>query len=1016
MSSTGVDKKVRAEVKQYADCQVMFEKDGYYFVKTAEGVTGFTQPKNVEILTESNLLLGDVNYDGVVEESDNTIILEYLTRHDSTLCKIIADVNLDGSVDVKDCNYLLRVQNGKLVEDHVGRPLSEVYRLLGDVDKDGDITESDGRKVLSDITHETDDNIKFGDVNFDKKLSVMDCRIIVKYANDNTTNEYIGKPATDFYTVLGDIDGNGQVTTADAELLSTSIANNSTITDKKKKAADVNLDGIIDTKDVDAINSFLNGSALNEYIGKEICIFDEIANVVPTTVPITDNKVEIETTEPTTIPVTQPTNQTNEEISELMIGDVDGDGKITITDATLIQLYVAERIASFPAQDKIKPTTPTNPVIVNPTEPPTTIPIVTEPPKIEVDSIRLPESIQITVDDNAAVNYQLLPENTTEKRLSWLSTDESVATVTNEGVVTGKKVGETKIFAVATNGIRASVLVTVKEKYIPVESVSVNNPNPAPVNSGTGIQLSASISPNNATDKGLEWTSSNPDVASVDGNGYVTTKTAGTVTITATSSSSSIKSTTTVKVNQVTSYIANGNYCFKLKGTNSYLDHQGGGTHGTNVHLWSGDGDSNANQKIKLERIDDNRYKLWSATATNLMLDVNRGNSYSDPLKIGLNVDIWENNDWEAQEWLFTKTYDGYYIIRLNMLQEGAMEASGTNNGDNIFYGTYNCDNDRQKWELVNTSEYHIPETKAWVCNTGDIGNVHVRSGPGSSYTSIGGFNEGQEVTIIGDTGAEWLKVRGANRHNGETIEGYSHRDYYTTASAPTVRERDAWIYNTSPIGNVNVRQGPDTGYNSIGGFNEGQKITVIGELSGSWYNVRGTDRHSGNTIEGYTHSDYVTFDDPGDNPIPQPHTDGITKQDGVNWAYNHIGQSIDTDGRYGAQCKDFVNAYTQELFGVTFPGNANALIWDSLPAGWTRIQNYAEFVPEPGDIAIWDAWAQSDVGHTSIIVSANVNTFESIDQNWYNANRRTGSPAAKVTHNYTNPKFWGVLRPPFKG
>ena len=211
-----------------------------------------------------------------------------------------------------------------------------------------------------------------------------------------------------------------------------------------------------------------------------------------------------------------------------------------------------------------------------------------------------------------------------------------------------------------------------------------------------------------------------------------------------------------------------------------YLDHQGGGTHGTNVLVWEGDGNSNKNQKIKLERIDDNRYKLWSAVSTNLMLDVNRGNSYSDPLKIGLNVDIWENNDWEAQEWLFTKTYDGYYIIRLNMLQDGAMEASGTNNGDNIFYGTYNCDNDRQKWELVNTSEYHIPETKAWVCNTGDIGNVHVRSGPGSSYASIGGFNEGQEVTIIGDTNAEWLKVRGANRHNGETIEGYSHRDYYS--------------------------------------------------------------------------------------------------------------------------------------------------------------------------------------------------------------------------------------------
>lgn len=884
MSSTGVDKKVRAEVKQYADCQFLFEKDGYFFVKTADGVTGFTQPKNVEILTESSLLLGDVNFDGVVDESDNTIIVEYLTKQNSAVCKIVADVNLDGLVNVDDCNYLLRTHNGKLVEDHVGRPLSEVNNLFGDINNDGVINQSDCDFFAKALSRGYEIDKKRSDLNFDKKVNVNDANYLLRYINGNVTDKHIGKPAADFYTILGDIDGNGQVTTADAEILTTAIANSSTMTDKKKKSADVNLDGTIDSQDVDAINSFLNGSALNEYIGKETCIFDEISNVVPTTASETENKTEAQITEPTTISMTQPTDQPNEEISELMLGDVDGNGKITIADATLIQKYVAELIDRFPAQDKVLPTSPaetTQPVtIVDPTEPPTTIPIVTEPPKVEVDSIRLPESIQITVDDNAAVNYQLLPENATEKHLSWLSSDESIATVTNDGVVTGKKVGETKIFAVATNGIRASVLVTVKEKYIPVESVSVNNPNPAPVNSGTGIQLSASVSPNNATDKGLEWTSSNPDVASVDGNGYVTTKTAGTVTITARSTSSGKKSEAIIKVNQVTSYIPNGNYCFKLKGTNMYLDHQGGGTHGTNVHLWSGDGDSNANQKIKLERIDDNRYKLWSATASNLMLDVNRGNSYSDPLKIGLNVDIWENNDWEAQEWLFTKTYDGYYIIRLNMLQEGAMEASGTNNGDNIFYGTYNCDNDRQKWELVNTS---ILETKMWVCNTGDIGNVHVRSGPGSNYASIGGFNEGQEVTVIGDTNAEWLKVRGANRHNGETIEEYSHRDYYTP------------------------------------------------------------------------------------NPPSTPHTDGPTKQDGVNWANNHIGQSVDTDGMYGAQCKDFVNAYTQELFGVTFPGNANALIWDSLPAGWTRIQNYAEFVPEPGDIAIWDGWGSNPYGHTEM-------------------------------------------------
>lgn len=931
MSSTGVDKKVRAEVKQYADCQFLFEKDGYYFVKTMEGVTGFTQSKNVEILTESSLLLGDVNFDGVVNESDNNIIVEYLTRQNSAVCKIVADVNLDGLVNVDDCNYLLRTQNGKLVEDHVGRPLSEVNNLLGDINNDGFINQSDCDFFVKALSRGYEIDKKRSDLNFDTKVSVNDANYLLRYINGNVTDEHIGKPAADYYTVIGDVNGDSRVTNADAELLTTVISNSSSLTEKKKKASDVNSDGAVDNADVIAINNFLAGNVLDDKIGKEICIFDETENVVPTTVQVTENEISPATSSPVVQPVDKektelliadvngdgeitisdatfvqlyiaekinkfPAPDKNKE-SKFLMGDVNGDGDITISDVTFIQLYIAEKINRFPAQDKI-----------NPTEAPTTIPIETNPANVDVSSIRLPESIQVTIDESTTVSYQVMPENATDKRVNWLSVDESIATVTNEGVVTGKKVGETKIFAVASNGIRASVLVTVKEKYIPVESVSVNNPNPAPVNSGTGIQLSSSVSPNNATDKGLEWTSSNPDIASVDSNGYVTTKTAGTVTITARSTSSGKKSEAIIKVNQVTSYIPNGNYCFKLKGTNMYLDHQGGGTHGTNVLVWEGDGNSNKNQKIKLERIDDNRYKLWSAVSTNLMIDVNRGNSYSDPLKIGLNVDIWENNDWEAQEWLFTKTYDGYYIIRLNMLQEGAMEASGTNNGDNIFYGTFNCENDRQKWELVNTSEYHIPETKAWVCNTGDIGNVHVRSGPGSSYASIGGFNEGQEVTIIGDTGAEWLKVRGANRHNGETIEGYSHRDYYTTASAPTVRERDAWIYNTSPIGNVNVRQGPDTGYNSIGGFNEGQKITVIGELSGSWYNVRGTDRHSGNTIEGYTHSDYITFEyhEPTNRQLDSNTFMSIVSAIGkqTDWRYDESGIMC------SVYCISYVRAY----------------------------------------------------------------------------------------------------------
>ena len=139
-----------------------------------------------------------------------------------------------------------------------------------------------------------------------------------------------------------------------------------------------------------------------------------------------------------------------------------------------------------------------------------------------------------------------------------------------------------------------------------------------------------------------------------------------------------------------------------------------------------------------------------------------------------------------------------------------------------------------------------------------------------------------------------------------------------------------------------------------------------------------------------------------------------VTQEEGVKWAKDRIGQSIDTDGYYGAQCKDFVNAFTQENFGVTFPGNANNLIYCSLPSGWIRIKNTPDFIPQPGDIALWDSSTTSSVGHTSIIIEANINTFVSIDQNWYNANGTVGSPAAIVEHNYTYMNFWGVLRPPY--
>ena len=145
---------------------------------------------------------------------------------------------------------------------------------------------------------------------------------------------------------------------------------------------------------------------------------------------------------------------------------------------------------------------------------------------------------------------------------------------------------------------------------------------------------------------------------------------------------------------------------------------------------------------------------------------------------------------------------------------------------------------------------------------------------------------------------------------------------------------------------------------------------------------------------------------------FPYVVVNAMTAQEGANWALARVGQSIDTDGYYGAQCKDFVNAYCQQNWGFTPPGNAKDLIYYNYPSGWQKIQNTPDFLPQPGDIAVWTYGSFATYGHCGIITSANLSTFTSVDQNWYGANGTTGSPAAVVDHNYNG--FWGVIRPPF--
>lgn len=119
------------------------------------------------------------------------------------------------------------------------------------------------------------------------------------------------------------------------------------------------------------------------------------------------------------------------------------------------------------------------------------------------------------------------------------------------------------------------------------------------------------------------------------------------------------------------------------------------------------------------------------------------------------------------------------------------------------------------------------------------------------------------------------------------------------------------------------------------------------------------------------------------------------TRDEAVKWTWAQKGKWIDEDGWYGAQCVDLILAYCHFL-GVTPPrGNAKEWTHLSLPRGWTRVQNTPNYIPQPGEIVVWTG---GRFGHIGIILSANVQTFTSMEQNVV-GNLTTGSAAEVRTH-----------------
>jgi uncharacterized repeat protein (TIGR02543 family) len=141
-------------------------------------------------------------------------------------------------------------------------------------------------------------------------------------------------------------------------------------------------------------------------------------------------------------------------------------------------------------------------------------------------------SLSMTVGGSETLIATVTPTDATNKNVSWVTSNSAVATVSN-GVVSAKSFGSAMIIVIALADGNISATCAVNVSPISVTDVSLNK-DTLVLDAGGMETLTATVSPYNATNKGVLWSSSAPSVATVSPNGMVTGVSAGSATITIT--------------------------------------------------------------------------------------------------------------------------------------------------------------------------------------------------------------------------------------------------------------------------------------------------------------------------------------------------------------------------------------------------------------------------------------------------------------------------------------------------
>ncbi len=158
-----------------------------------------------------------------------------------------------------------------------------------------------------------------------------------------------------------------------------------------------------------------------------------------------------------------------------------------------------------------------------------------EPAEIRVSSISVsPSSLTLTEGETGRFTATVSPADADDKTVTWKSSAADIVSVGGDGSVTALKPGEATVTVTTQDGGKtASAKVTVRSKTVAVTGVSLEKTS-LTLTEETSETLTATVSPEDATDKSVKWSSDKPEIASVDGSGKVSALKEGKAVVTVT--------------------------------------------------------------------------------------------------------------------------------------------------------------------------------------------------------------------------------------------------------------------------------------------------------------------------------------------------------------------------------------------------------------------------------------------------------------------------------------------------